>query len=313
MSTFDPRIAGIPEDISEAVKNELGQSSLEFSRPADGTTGRTFIVKSDAGKHVLRLEEHSGMNLTRAISAIRLASKAGVAVPSIRAVGDENSSFFWYLEDFAAGSAFPHTDYDKKEIQDATIDLGRNLRRLHSIPLKQFGLLAPNPWVNWPTAADRYKSAAQKAERALSFAKVDLQHLPKILSAYQYVIALPASAACLCKADCRTTNLIIQQGRISAIIDWEWATGDLGASDIAAWHFSNRDPQALDLLLAGYVPDNEDAFRRQIAALIVIGIITEFGVLEEHVNFFTEKDRIDGLNERRSKLFDCLKAPGWIT
>ncbi len=313
MNNFDPRIAAVPEEVVEAIRKELGQSSVGFSRPSDGTTGRTFIVASDAGRHILRMEPNPAVHLPRAVTAITLAANASVAVPSIRAVCvDSAESHFWYLEDFVLGTAFPHLNYDKKEIQSATRDLGLNLRRLHSVSLKQFGLLAPNPWINWNTGAERYQSAKEKVERALKFTGIDNSVLPQIYSAYDYMIAVPPLGACLCKGDCRSTNILTHRGKISAIIDWEWASGDFGASDIAAWHFSNEDPSALDLILSGYQPDDADEFRRRVAALLVIGVITEFLVYEEHANFFTKEDMTAGLNERRRKLLAYLKSSEWL-
>ena len=84
---------------------------------------------------VLRVEDMPAQQLPRAVAAQRLAQSAGVAVPDIVAfeLPEVGTGYCWSLEHFLPGAAFEHDGFHSQETQAAARDLGRQLRRLHTV------------------------------------------------------------------------------------------------------------------------------------------------------------------------------------
>ena len=64
--------------------------------------------------------------------------------------------------------------------------------------------------------------------------------------------------------------MLVQNARIAALVDWEWANGGDPASDIAYWSFWHEDALALESLLDAYQPSDALTFRERIYAYRVV-------------------------------------------
>jgi aminoglycoside phosphotransferase (APT) family kinase protein len=108
----------------------------------------------------------------------------------------------------------------------------------------------------------------------------------------------------LCHGDCATTNILVDQKRIVALIDWEWARGGDPAANIAYWAFWQDDIEALDALLAGYQADEPARFRKRVLAYRVYTAIDLIHVYAEHGG-------PDNIRFCRQKLETALKTRPW--
>jgi aminoglycoside phosphotransferase (APT) family kinase protein len=299
--TFAPQIETIPEQVRQGVALALGVSMPSFRRLHGGTTERTFLV-TDAGRQwVLRVETIPATQLPRAVAAQRLAQSAGVAVPNIVAfeLPHVGSEYCWSLEHFLAGTAFDHAGFHSQATQDAARDLGRQLRRLHTVEIDGRGLIPCE------------QIYAHRVERALDVINAPTADRLVIERAYAFIRASRPTVGRLCKNDCASANILVQHGKVAAIIDWEWAWGGDPAWDIAYWQLHNADAAALDFLIAGYEPDDPPALRRRVAAQQVACAIELISVFSENVQIFDQAARTAGIRLQQIRLAALMRRSGW--
>ncbi len=134
---------------------------------------------------------------------------------------------------------------------------GHELARLHRIVPPALGFLGPLP--------------ADPAQARLALLRDLLDGLDEGHPALEWGLlwlashAPPPVAPVLCHADFRTGNLLVEAGRLTAVLDWEFAAWsdpaeDLGWITAPCWRFRRPDLAAgglgtLDDLLAGYAAE----------------------------------------------------------
>jgi aminoglycoside phosphotransferase (APT) family kinase protein len=299
--TFAPQIESIPDELRQGVAQTLGLSMPAFSRLHGGTTDRTFRVSNAERQWVLRVEKMPAAQLPRAVAAQRLAHTAGVAVPDIIAfeVPPEGSGYCWSLEQFLAGAAFDHAKFHSRATQDAARDLGRQLRRLHTVEIDGLGMIPLE------------QLYPHRVMRALEIINVPAAERLVIERAYAFIQASRPMVARLCKNDCAGANILVQHGWVAGIIDWEWAWGGDPAWDIAYWQLHNTDAAALDFLIAGYEPDDPPGLRRRVAAQQVACVIELISVFSENVQIFDQQARNAGIRLQQTRLAEYLRRRSW--
>jgi aminoglycoside phosphotransferase (APT) family kinase protein len=299
--SFAPQIGTIPEEVRQGVAQALGVAAPAFNRLHGGTTDRTFCVTNAGQQWVLRVEAMPAAQLPRAVAAQRLAQTAGVAVPAIVAfeVPRAGTGYCWSLEQFLAGAAFDHASFHSPATQAAARDLGRQLRRLHTIEIDGLGVIPREPL--YP----------QRVERALETINTPAADRLVIERAYAFIKASRPTAARLCKNDCAGANILVQYGEVTGIIDWEWAWGGDPAWDVAYWQLHNVDPAGLDFLIAGYAPDDPQALRRRVAAQQVACAIELISVYSENVQIFDQAARADGIALQQARLAAYVRRQAW--
>ncbi len=104
----------------------------------------------------------------------------------------------------------------------------------------------------------------------LILADVQLSMIPMIEEVYSRLRDWYPEDARLCHGDCGGANMLIQNARVAALVDWEWASGGDPAADIAYWSFWHEDAQVLEYLLAAYQPSDVPGFRQRIGAYYVV-------------------------------------------
>jgi aminoglycoside phosphotransferase (APT) family kinase protein len=299
--SFAPQIESIPEQVRQGVAHALGAPAPAFRRLHGGTTDRTFLVANAGRQWVLRVEKMPAAQLPRAVAAQRLAQFAGVVVPNIVAfeLPRAGSGYCWSLEHFLAGSAFDHAGFHTQEIRDAARDLGQQLRRLHTIEIDGLGMIPLE------------QIYAHRVERALESLSTPPADRLVIERAYAFIRASRPTAARLCKNDCAGANILALHGKVTGIIDWEWAWGGDPAWDIAYWQHHIADAAALDFLIAGYAPDDSAELRRRVAAQQVACAIELISVFSENVQIFDLPARTAGIELQQARLDTYLRRPGW--
>jgi aminoglycoside phosphotransferase (APT) family kinase protein len=300
--SFAPQIGTIPEEVRQGVAHALGVSAPAFRRLHGGTTDRTFLVTNAGWRWVLRVETMPASQLPRAVAAQRLAQSAGVAVPDIVAfeLPRKETGYCWSLEHFIGGEAFDHEGFHTSAAHAAAHDLGRQLRRLHMIEIDGLGLIPHE------------QLYMHRVEHALDVINTPAADRLVIERAYAFIKASRPAAARLCKNDCAGANILVQSGKVTGIIDWEWAWGGDPAWDIAYWQHHNADPAGLDFLIAGYEPDNPQALRRRVAAQQVACAVELISVYSEHVQIFDQAARNAGVRLQQTRLDAYIRGQGWV-
>ena len=241
MYTYDD----VPAALHQAIGVRLGVPQLELQPLSGGTNDRTFQATYQQQSWVVRIEDADGLQLRRAYNAQTLALSAGVATPQIVAAQLEAydaQPFLWIVEEHTAGVQFFPKQFERAERNALARNLGQQLRLLHGITVDDFGIMPPDPWgITQPTFAAWLDHEISRIGRAMEHAAVDPALLPQIMAVYAMLRDSYPDRPRLCHGDCATTNILVDQGHVVALIDWEWANGGDPAANVAYWDFWQED------------------------------------------------------------------------
>ncbi|MGE4369085.1 MAG: phosphotransferase family protein [Burkholderiaceae bacterium] len=251
----------ISQALAEYIRRQSGADQvtvLEFSRLSGGAIQSNYALTVEcrggslAGTHALVVRSDSpsqvSVSLSRAqeFAVLCAAFQAGVTVPRP----------YWLCEDASligvpfcimarvSGSANGRTlvrgGVSPLQAQALTAQLGTELARLHTIQPPNAGLsFLPVPHL--PPAKARVEQYRQA-----------LDQIPEPHPVMEYALNwlhdnAPASATTvLCHCDFRTGNYMVDQGRLTGVLDWEFATWsdpyeDLGWLCSRSWRFGAFD------------------------------------------------------------------------
>ncbi len=233
---------------------------LEWERLAGGAIQQNIAVAvlvdggPRSGRHrwVVRTDAPSGVAVSRSreeeFALIRVARGAGVRVPQplwCHAAADGFPAFF--VMDRVAGIAAGHRLTKPGAMADTaalTRDLAENLARLHAIvpphPALEFlGVPLASPVVDFLCRCrdylDHWRATIGTPQPVLEWG---LRCCERAMP--------PAGRVCLLHHDYRTGNYLVCDGRLAAILDWEFAgwgepLEDIGWLFARCWRFGRPD------------------------------------------------------------------------
>jgi aminoglycoside phosphotransferase (APT) family kinase protein len=187
----------------------------------------------------------------------------------------------WLLEEWKPGSFHPG-EMSHAEILATVADLGRHLRRLHTINTKGFGQIISGeldtPYQTFEAWLDQsyYSVIETCAVGAVSEAT-----LPVLEGAYRLLCKSFAGPPVLCHGDLSSGNLLFDEGQLMGIIDWEFASGGDPAYDLAVfltnvspfWH--TAQDEIMSALLQAYGANGSDNFYNRVLAHRTLFAATE--------------------------------------
>lgn len=159
-----------------------------------------------------------------------------------------------WMPGIASGHRIVKAERCDAERAAVVADLGRQLARIHAIRPPRDDL----PFLDPPPASAALASVATMRKH--------LDDLPSAYPATEYGLrwlethAPPAHPACLAHRDFRTGNFLLDAGRVTAILDWEFAgwgdrLEDIGWFCARCWRFG------ADAREAGGIGEREDFYR----------------------------------------------------
>ena len=312
-------------EILNSLKTALKADAIQARPLEGGTNGRTFLVEADGKEYVFRTEGRGGFQLKRAYNAQMLAKNAGVKTAEVVAhdFGTEGKDF-WVLEKKCEGQHFIPDEMEEGEAKVACIDLGKQFRLMHEIELDRFSLLPPYPYLSYQeweeknpeevkesenltgpvqkTFSEWKERTKNKAAKAFRIASIDSQLLEQILELIESLNYQGTPR--FCGGDTRTSNILVEKGKIQAIIDWEWAHGGDPASHIGAWSAWNENPRFLDYFLEGYEPEDLESMRKNVLKYEVVDTIST-------ILSYSDMNDQKGMDAAKNKLEKLLKEKSW--
>lgn len=217
------------------------------------------------GRHAVVLRAAPPMEVSASLgkehefAVLRAAFAAGVAAPEPIAVCADRALLgrAFYVMRRAAGVAAGFRVVKSDQPQSALAgELGRQLGRLHRV-----GPGTPGLDVLAPAAADPAREAARQYRDWFG----DLAERDPVLAyglRWLEVNAPPVGEQVLCHRDYRTGNYLVEDGQLTAILDWEFAgwsdpMEDLGWFCARSWRFGRFEREAGGIasradLYAGY-------------------------------------------------------------
>lgn len=272
---------GAPPAVCAAVERAVG-GRCTFSLLAGGSNRRT-TQRARRARWVVRAAPAPAESLERSLAAQALARSVGVRAPLTLDAGlahGEGGAYRWCVETFAPGAPFSHRLTGAPGARPAIDDLAAQLRRLHSCAVDAFGDLPPRPYPVYPSAAAWAANKLRRVAAAVALAGGDESLFPQIAEVYAVAGSTYGGGARLCKGDCASGNLLVDNGGVT-IIDWEWAQGLDPAADIAYWCHFTPAAAARERLLLAYAPDEPAAFALRVRAYRVIHAIELIHVFAE--------------------------------
>ena len=256
------------------VGRQLGAGSVdvvEFFRLSGGTIQNNYaliidvkngphagrqdlVVRSDAPSRVA-----ASMTRPQEFRVLQVAHEAGVTVPQPLWVCEDITLIEapFYVMTRMPGSAAPRQwlngGFSCSQARALTRRLGAELARLHQIPASDRRLAFMVPPAQ-PPALNRvrqYRDALAVIPEPHPVLEWSLNWLQDQ--------APDSNAVVLCHGDFRTGNYMVDKGRLTAILDWEFAAWsdpceDLGWLCSRSWRFGHNDKEV------GGVGDKKDLF-----------------------------------------------------
>ena len=261
-------MSDLPSQVREFISKAVGESSTQF-RKMD--SDRTFLVQGDGGQWVARIEKDPRPRTRRIPIVQARAQSVGVRVPQLLGHGSietNDGEYYWILEEFVTGSILEAAEMGDQILSSIFAEFGEQLRLLHSIEVDGYWSLRPDTesarltWNSW---------IEQEIEKAESAAKY-FPGLPmsSIRDVANELAKLYDGPACLCHGDFKWNNVLIDDGRLSAIIDWEGAVSNDPAHDIGYWYSWHDELRWLQDLMGAYRPADPVALTRRIYAHAVL-------------------------------------------
>lgn len=267
---FQGLVAGFLKDAfaAEAVRvqrmERLGGGAIQENYALDvAVEGGAF---DGAQALVLRTDAPSGVavSLGRAqeYAVLRAAFEAGVRVPEPLCLRRDDGALgrdFYVMRRIAgsaSGPALVRGDLDEAARAALLEDLGAEIARLHEVTPPAAGLdflplPRPNPPLHRVAQYRGYLDGIGVANPSLEWA---LRWLERNAPRHTETV--------LCHGDYRTGNFLVQDGRLTGILDWEFAgwsdpLEDLGWFCAPCWRFGAREREAggigsVEPLLRGY-------------------------------------------------------------
>jgi len=229
------------------LREQLGQHDLEVGdlhRMTGGASRETWSFRAGSRRLVLQLElagtREPGAIATEA-AILRAADDAGVPVPNVvcasAEVGDLGAGYLIaeHVEGETIARRILRDDEYRPARQVLADDFGRALAAVHAVPsddLPELGHV--DQLIEWRIRLDELGDPHPAFELAFRWLE---EHRPS------------PSGRALVHGDFRLGNLIVDQGGLAAVIDWELAhigdpMEDLGWLCTRAWRFGADAPVA---------------------------------------------------------------------
>jgi len=306
------------------IEEALGVDNLVLTPLAGGTNDRTFFANTEKGEFVVRIEQGNGVQLRRAYNAQKRAEALGVMVPKVVTHNfGKNHDHDWIVEEKVDGVAFFPDKMDEVEAKSTSFDLGKQLKKLHLVEVDRYGLLPPFPYQDnkdwsekdkeefeqelerngpiFSSFSDHIDFKKKVVEKSFELAGLEARYISRVKEVYERLKSLYSGGPRFCEGDTATTNLIVKDGKVKAMIDWEWAQASDPAENVAYWHYWNKDSKYLDYFLEGYQPEDPEKFRERIDLYQITTAI-------HLINVFKEMGHERWIKGAKEKLEGILKA-----
>lgn len=224
-----------PDRMAAALASVLGATRIADLRVLTGGASRaTWAFTADDRPLILRTgppdEIHAGMELEAA--ALRRAAASGAPVPGVLAASDsvEPLGNPYLVCDFIAGETIVRKiarTLDDTSRAALLRQCAQALARIHQADHDGIGLSVSDPLTDWRRELDEMGDTTATFEYAFRWLQ---RHRPA------------PTTPVLVHGDFRMGNLIVDDGRLAAVLDWELTHIGEAADDVAwfcirAWRF----------------------------------------------------------------------------
>ena len=134
-----------PISIKIEIEQALGIDITRIQRPKSGMWAHTYLIGNEAHQWIVRVQKAPAPRLKKSLLVQKKAASVGMHVPKIiayRLDTSEKEDYIWIVEEYVCGFEFYPEKFDRETRLAISIDIGRQLRLLHTVKVNGFGLLA---------------------------------------------------------------------------------------------------------------------------------------------------------------------------
>jgi Ser/Thr protein kinase RdoA (MazF antagonist) len=274
----------------EAARQLLPELDVVDLAPLDGgAVHANYAVETGDGRRLV-VKVYRGELSWKLDKEVFLLNLVGGRLPAPRVVHTSPGVLVMTL---LPGRPARFTDDDPVEVSR---QLGALLRELHTITFDSFGYIETR--VTSPVATNleyMRRRIEQKVRSGPPVLREPLErHFAERESAFE-----GCETAVLCHNDAHDANVLVEQGRITGLIDWENAVAADPILDLAkSWAFSDgRSEETLDALVEGYGPLRPDW--REAFDLYVVDHLLELWVWFSQLGVTDPLPELEGYLVRR--------------
>ncbi len=206
----------------------------------------------------------------------RLAAQLPLPIPVPLRVGGPTREYpwSWSVLPWLPGESANERPPDASEAES----FARFLRALHSIRSPATRAAPPNPLRGVPLA-DRAETTGVRLER---LAARGHRPEPGVERAWHAALEAPAAAAPVwLHGDLHPRNVLVEAGRVAAVVDWGDLTSGDAATDLASIWLLFEDPSARAAALACYAPDEALLLRARGWAIFFAAVFLDTGLVDD--------------------------------
>jgi aminoglycoside phosphotransferase (APT) family kinase protein len=281
-----------PPLLIDGIVRDAGFTPVRAERLLAGQANEVYAVATAAhGELILRLSHRPDRTFLSEAGVIEAVRRSGVLAPEVVGVGrieDEDGPSAYILERRLSGVMLRNLMLSDPGTAATHLEqVGEILAVVHDIAVTGFGNLAPGLDAPHATCSSWFVDGfvatilpdALGAVTDDPATTTDVHRAAHIITTHRPM--LDAAAPRLAHGDISPTNILIDAGRVSGVVDWEGAKGAPQANDFAWWTSATTSlatgPTA-EPLLAGYLrvctlDDNFPTVFRLCQLRILCGLI----------------------------------------
>lgn len=288
--------------IQEALKQVCPKQRFVIKRIEKGECNEVYIASSKDSKYVIRIDhDNTGRFLCESL-IFDLCRAHGIPTPKVLFITDipfKVCTRTLCIEDYLSGTPLDELPLSKVGKKNILYDAGTMLSRIHSVPINGWGLINHH-------GQARYKQVQDYVYHEV-FEEYDLSSLRKKIgitqkeldSAYKaleiWFSQYKRNDTFLLHNDFHPRHVMVDNEKITGIIDMEWAEGGDPLKDIARWEYFEPD-ELTESLIQGYraTPFSEEERATITHWKIVIALW--------HLGYFLEQENPGGLQHTKKQL-----------
>lgn len=258
------------EGILEAVvKNAVGYGVKEKRKVVEGEVNEVYDITPTHGDNIIvRISRAENNRFEAEKWALDKCRDAGVPVPQIHLLSEletDKEKLHVCVESKIEGvslqTLIKQNALSQNEIKELTISAGETLSKIHSIKTKGFGQINSSGVGKFETWSEYMLNHDKKRELVLEEARkigVDdklVQQAFAILDNNQDIYEHTDSR--LAHSDYGIKHMLINNGKLNGIIDFENCRGADIAYDFSWWNYFGQNRPPIEWLIEGYVKNGD--------------------------------------------------------
>lgn len=207
-----------PKSILKEVKSGLGARNIRVTGTAEGYNNNIYFINADGRQLALKVTKSDRLKIHNEVFALRKWHDLGVPVPEIVLADRRNR---YCVETRMPGMPLGRAHLTGAQTAKVMAELGRHIRKMHSVKMKRFGYLDRNG-IGTKSSWERFVSpdfnGCMKAMREKEVVRYDeMRRIDRFHERYKPLINLRQGR--LVHSDLTLDNIMVKDGRLSGIID----------------------------------------------------------------------------------------------